>query len=71
LCCNSTFISAEKKVASGWQPMSSYAAFRHLTLDDVTPDTEQGKQQQRECMADVMERTLAAILCQGERKPPT
>jgi len=34
--------------------MSSYAAFRHLTLDDVTPDTEQGTQQ-AECLADVME----------------
>jgi hypothetical protein len=65
------FISAEKKVDSGCQLTSSYStAFRHLILDDVTPDTEQRKQQ-NECLADVMERKLAAISYHGERKQPS
>jgi hypothetical protein len=50
--------------------MSSYAAFRHLTLDDITQDTEEGKQQNG-CLADVMERKVPAIYCQGEQQPPS
>jgi hypothetical protein len=42
LFCSSAFISSEKKVDFGWQLMSSYAAFRHLTLDDITQYTDEG-----------------------------
>jgi len=50
--------------------MSSYAAFRHLTLDDITQDTEGGKQQ-NECLADVIERKVPAICCQAEQQSPS